>query len=135
MKRGIAVSGMLALVALAFVLVSSLAVAAEKAEMKMKTDVVKGELVDSRCYLGQGKRGPDHTKCAIACAKDGLPLGIVDAKGKYYTLVIQSSQIADVAGLDAEVEGMLKGDSIIPTKMKVNKGGTWTEVKLPEQMM
>jgi hypothetical protein len=135
MKRGIAVSGMLALVALAFVLVSGLAVAAEKGEMKMKTDVVKGELVDSRCYLGQGKRGPDHTKCAIACAKDGLPLGIVDAKGKYYTLVIQSSQIADVAGLDAEVEGMLKGDSIIPTKIKVNKDGTWTEVQLPKQMM
>lgn len=30
---------------------------------------------------------------------------------------------------------MLFGDSIIPTKMKVNRDGSWTEVKLPEQMM
>ncbi len=135
MKRGMTVPGILALVALVFVLVSGLAVGADKGGMKMKTDIVKGELVDSRCYLGQGKRGPDHVKCAVACAKDGLPIGIVDAKGKYYTLVIQANQIADVAGMDAEVEGMVNGDSIIPTKIKINKDGTWTEVELPKQMM
>ncbi len=135
MKRGMAVPGILALVAFAFVLVSGFAAGADKGEMKMKTEVVKGELVDSRCYLGQGKRGPDHVKCAIACAKDGLPMGIVDAKGKFYGLVIQSNQIADIAGLEAEVEGMVSGESIIPTKIKVNKDGTWTDVQLPKQMM
>ncbi len=135
MKRAVAVPGILALVALAFVLVSGLAAGAEKGGMKMKTEVVKGELVDSRCYLGQGKRGPDHVKCAIACAKDGLPMGIVDAKGKFYGLVIQSNQIADIAGLEAEVEGMVNGESIIPTRITVNKDGTWTEVQLPKQMM
>lgn len=100
-----------------------------------KSVVVQGELVDSRCYLSLAKRGSEHVKCAVACAKDGLPLHLVDAKGRYYTLVIQANEIAENAGLQAEVEGMLFGDSIIPTKMKVNRDGSWTEVKLPEQMM
>ncbi len=117
------------------VLAAGVTVGAEKGESKAKTGVIRGELVDSRCYLGQGKRGPDHVKCAVTCAKDGLPMGLVDSKGRYYTLVVQANQIAENAGLRAEVEGMLKHGSIIPAKIRVNKDGTWTEVKLPEQMM
>ncbi|MCI0410434.1 MAG: hypothetical protein L0191_18050 [Acidobacteria bacterium] len=105
------------------------------AEGAAKAGVFKGELVDSRCYLMMGKKGPEHQKCAVACAKDGLPLGLVDAKGNYYTLVIQASQVAESSGLQAEVEGTLKGNSIVPTKIKIQKDGAWTEVKMPEQMM
>ena len=134
MKKSLAVSAMLAMVAFVAALVAGPGFAAEKAGMG-KTSVIKGELVDSRCYLGAGKRGPDHVKCAVACAKDGLPIGLVDAKGKYYTLVIQANQIAESNGLQAEVEGMLHGESIIPTKIRVNKDGAWTEIQLPQQMM
>lgn len=115
-------------------LATGIAASAEKGSME-KTATLKGELVDSRCYLMQGKRGGEHVKCAVACAKDGLPIGLVDVKGRYYTLVIQANQIADSSGLQAEVEGILKGDSIVPTRIKVNKEGTWTEINLPEQMM
>lgn len=104
-------------------------------EDAMKAGVFRGELVDSRCYLMMGKRGPEHQKCAVACAKDGLPIGLVDAKGNYHTLVIQAGQIAESSGLQAEVEGALKGNSIVPTKIKVQKDGAWTEVKMPAQMM
>ena len=46
-----------------------------------------GEVVDSWCYasksVGEG-RGPEHARCANACAHGGVTLGIVDDQGKLY---------------------------------------------------
>jgi hypothetical protein len=92
---------------LATLLGTGLAIGAEKGGTG-RAITLRGELVDSRCYLMKGMRGSEHVKCAVACAKDGLPIGLVDSAGKYYTLVIQASQIADSSGWEAEVEGIRK---------------------------
>ncbi len=100
-----------------------------------EVQTLKGELVDSRCWLTEAKRGADHQKCAALCMKDGIPAGLVTSDGKYYTLIVQPASLAEIMALQAEVTGTVNGDTIVPTTMKVMKNGAWVEFKLPEQMM
>ena len=98
---------------------------------------VEGEIVDSRCYKGMNKSGAAHQMCAKGCLKGGLPAGLLTSNGKYYTLLIQGSALAAVAGEQARVSGKVdeKENTIIPMKVQVKKGDAWEEVKLPPQMM
>ncbi len=49
---------------------------------------IKGELVDSLCYVAMAAKGPGHKQCAIDCAKAGIPISIVeDGTGKMYTVL------------------------------------------------
>jgi hypothetical protein len=43
-----------------------------------KEATIKGEVVDTACFLFMGKRGEAHKGCAEACAKAGQDLGIYD---------------------------------------------------------
>jgi len=47
-----------------------------------------GEIVDPACWIVNGAKGDSHKECAVACAKSGQTLAIVDKKtGKiYYSL-------------------------------------------------
>ena len=49
--------------------------------------IVTGEVVDLSCYLGQKARGPSHKQCAIACAKKGVPMGILTDKDELFLLI------------------------------------------------
>jgi hypothetical protein len=49
-----------------------------------KAVTIVGTVVDTGCYLTHDAIGPKHVDCATACAKNGIPLAIVDAKGKLY---------------------------------------------------
>jgi len=46
---------------------------------------VKGEVVDVACSTkkGDGGKGDAHAGCAMACAKKGLPVGILTADAVY----------------------------------------------------
>jgi hypothetical protein len=48
---------------------------------------LKGEIVDSGCFLGHGARGAKHKSCAVKCAKSGMPLALVTDDGAVYLLV------------------------------------------------
>ena len=49
---------------------------------------IKGELVDSLCYVGMAAKGSGHKQCAIDCAKAGIPVSIVEeGTGKLYTVL------------------------------------------------
>ena len=49
---------------------------------------IKGELVDSLCYVGMNAKGSGHKQCAIECAKAGIPVSILeDGTGKLYTVL------------------------------------------------
>ncbi len=49
---------------------------------------IKGELVDSLCYVGMNAKGPGHKQCAINCAKAGIPISILEeGTGKLYTVL------------------------------------------------
>jgi hypothetical protein len=49
---------------------------------------VTGTLEDSFCYVTMGAKGAGHKKCAMACAKKGIPVALVE-KGtdKMYILL------------------------------------------------
>src|SRR5260370_16273252 len=49
---------------------------------------VTGTLEDSFCYVGMGAHGASHKKCAMGCAKKGIPVALVE-KGtdKMYILL------------------------------------------------
>jgi hypothetical protein len=105
----------------------------QKAGAAQKSTIT-GELVDMRCYLDTGEKGPDHQQCASLCAKDGIPVGLLTSEGKVYTLVVPPSALASVMALQAEVTGTVHGEAIVPETLKVKKGDAWQPVKLPEHM-
>ena len=46
-----------------------------------------GEVVDIVCYTRMDAKGPQHVKCAEYCAKQGSPLGFLDAAtGQIYVI-------------------------------------------------
>jgi len=49
-----------------------------------KPVTITGTVVDTGCYVTHDSAGPKHLDCAAACAKNGVPLAILDAKGKLY---------------------------------------------------
>ena len=50
--------------------------------------MIKGELVDSLCYVGMAAKGAGHKQCAIDCAKAGIPISIVEeGTGRMYTVL------------------------------------------------
>ncbi len=49
---------------------------------------IKGELVDSLCYVTMNAKGAGHKQCAIDCAKAGIPISMLeDGTGKLYTVL------------------------------------------------
>ena len=57
------------------------------AQQEKPVQTVKGEVVDLWCYMDHGARGQKHKACAVACAKMGNPIGIVDGEGNVYVAV------------------------------------------------
>jgi hypothetical protein len=52
-----------------------------------RTVEVRGEVVETSCYLRDGSRGEGHRACALTCLKNGGQLGIVeDDTGALYPL-------------------------------------------------
>jgi hypothetical protein len=45
---------------------------------------ITGTVIDTGCYMSHDAIGEKHTDCATMCAKNGVPLAIVDAVGKVY---------------------------------------------------
>lgn len=76
---------------------------------------VKGELVDSACYMAHPDtgKGEDHRKCASMCIKKGVPMSVLDAKGDLYLLLPDHSneqvyeQAKEWAADQVEVTGNL----------------------------
>ena len=60
------------------------AVFAHEGHHKGKPVTLTGTVVDTGCYVTHDSRGADHVTCAMACAKNGVPLAILDDGGKLY---------------------------------------------------
>lgn len=50
------------------------------AQQRGKSATIIGDVVDTACYLGHNMKGPDHAKCATMCAKNGIPLAVLEAQ-------------------------------------------------------
>ena len=57
------------------------------AQQNKQTKTIKGEVVDLWCYMDHAAHGEKHKVCAVACAKMGNPIGIVDDEGNVYVAV------------------------------------------------
>lgn len=120
------------IVVLALAVGVGLAAAGEK-----DAKTVEGTLVDAKCYLAGGFKGNDHmgtAKCGTACAKSGLPLGVLTKEGKYLTVAVPAPQVAEIVGETVRATGAVKNNTITPEKLEVNKNGKWEEVKIAAMM-
>lgn len=62
----------------------------EEAEMGVQT--IEGEVLDMSCYMAHEGKGAKHKKCALACIKGGLPMGILTKDGAVYLVVEDHSK-------------------------------------------
>lgn len=70
------------------------------AQEERKDEVtVKGEVIDLACFMTNKDvgKGPDHKECALKCAKNGVPLGLLeDGTGAvYYTVKMKNKNNAN----------------------------------------
>ncbi len=73
------VSIMRMLAALAFIaLLFSPAPLASHEPPKGSSITIVGHVVDTACYLTHAAQGQKHVECATECAKEGIPLAILD---------------------------------------------------------
>ena len=62
--------------------------AAKAAAAKPAPTTLKGEVVDTGCYLGHEARGEKHLSCATKCIANGMPMGLLTADGKLYLITM-----------------------------------------------
>ncbi|MCI0604475.1 hypothetical protein L0156_15890 [bacterium] len=106
-----------------------------------KDQTFEGTLVDSKCYVSSNGqlKGNDHmgtAKCGTMCAKQGIPVALVDSKNTTHVIFGPSIKMADYIGQEARITGKLESNTggIIPTKVEVKKNGQWEEIKLGADM-
>jgi len=103
--------------ALAAMLTFSIAFAAVAHEDEEKDGpkivTLKGEIVDTGCYLGHGAKGADHQACALRCIANGMPMALLTDDDTLYLLTM-SHEDADpfnaakeMAALQVQVTGPL----------------------------
>jgi hypothetical protein len=63
--------------------------AAPQAPEAARETVLRGEVVETGCFVIGGRRGEVHRPCAIACANAGQDLGILDEQTKTLFVVVQ----------------------------------------------
>ncbi|MBM52670.1 MAG: hypothetical protein CL485_06730 [Acidobacteria bacterium] len=55
-----------------------LAVAVSMPSLATQQVTVRGEVIDSVCFIKSGARGGDHRGCAQTCADNGIPLALLE---------------------------------------------------------
>lgn len=122
--RGISVGGLLLAVAGMFFFSGS--VFAHEGTESGQDVTVKGEIVDSLCYLGMGAKGPSHKKCGMDCAKAGIPVSIVEkGTGKMYVLMSNK----DMTGLPESVTTKMGETVTLSGDLYTNGGSQFIAVE------
>jgi type 1 fimbria pilin len=99
----------------ALVLVAAVALADEKKEMKAekKPVTLKGEIVDTGCYIAHGAMGEKHKDCASKCIANGMPMALMASDGRLILLTLDHdnadpyNQCKTLAGAQVEVTGTM----------------------------
>ena len=64
-----------------------------------------GQVIDLNCHTTNGAMGPSHKGCAQACAKAGVPLGILGSDGTIYLPVSSKPGDPQNSKLEQHAEG------------------------------
>jgi hypothetical protein len=83
MKARLAPVAALAIVGL--LAVAPLATASSAGDASQTT--LKGEVIDTACYLDHGARGAKHQQCALHCIASGVAPSLLTDDGKLYLLL------------------------------------------------
>ncbi len=110
MKRVLSVAALAAAV-----LFAVNALADEKKEMKAekKPVTIKGEIVDTGCYISHGAMGEKHMKCATTCIANGMPMALLTTDGKLYLLTLNHdnadpyNKCKEMAAATVEITGVV----------------------------
>ncbi len=80
---------------------------------------VTGHLRDSFCYMAMGAHGASHKKCAVGCAKAGIPVLLVEDKtdNSYVLLPAKNAQPLPSSVIDKMEE------KVTVTGKEYSKGG------------
>jgi predicted lipoprotein with Yx(FWY)xxD motif len=101
LKRMLATTAVLAL--------TPLTLAAQAHETTAGNDMtITGQVVDLNCYTTNGASGAGHKACGEACAKSGVPLGILSSDGTIYLPVSSKPGDPQNEKLSAFTEGKVK---------------------------
>ena len=110
MKRVLSVAALVAAVLFA---VSALAEVKKETKAEKKPVTLKGEIVDTGCYISHGAMGEKHKQCATTCIANGMPMGLLTTEGKLYLLTLDHdnadpyNQCKEMASMTVEVTGMV----------------------------
>lgn len=109
-----------------------------------KKTTVEGILVDSKCYamnhanVGNDHQSPDGVMkgCAAKCAKDGIPVAVLQENGKVLILAAPAKAFATYMAQHVRVVGMVPFEgTLIPDKVEVRSAdGKWKEVEIKTMM-
>ena len=116
-----------------------------EAAKKPKPVVIEGTLVDAKCYsMNPALRGDDHQTtdatiegCGSACAKLGVPTGVLTAKDALVILIAPSTELADQIGRHVRVKGpkVFGGAAIRADSIAVrNDDGSWKAIEFHVMM-
>ena len=98
-------------------------------EMGVQEITIKGELVDSLCYVAMAAKGAGHKQCAIDCAKAGIPISILeDGTGKLYTVLPKE----DKTGYPASVINRMGETVTLKGDLYENGGNRYVTVESVE---
>jgi hypothetical protein len=91
-----------------------------------QTVTVKGEVIDTYCYVLMGAKGESHRQCAIDCVKAGIPAGLLEeGSGKVYVLLPNK----DKAGLPKGVIDKMGRIATITGKAYASGGSNFLTVE------
>jgi len=105
---------MLMIVMVAMIGVASIALAGDEAKKEAAKPVtMTGEVLDMYCYMDHHAMGMDHAKCAMACAKKGLPLGFLSTDGTLYLITGKdhepaNAMLAEYCGKQSTITGVVQ---------------------------
>jgi len=80
---------------------------------KGKPMTMKGEVVDTGCYMAHEARGEKHISCATKCINGGMPMGLLTADGRLYLLTLDHdnpdpyNRLKEMAGKQVTVTGTM----------------------------
>lgn len=88
----------------------ALALLASTAALAGEKVTLKGEVIDTACYLAHEAQGAEHASCAASCIRKGMPAGLLLPDGNVYVLLgaehdALNAKLADVAAQQIEATG------------------------------
>ena len=116
-----------------------------RAAKKANPTVIEGTLIDTKCYSIDPAHVQDHHQttdgtiegCAAACARLGVPAGVLTRKGDVTILIAPATELADFMGGPVRVTGakVYRGAAIRAQTIEVRDAdGAWKPVEFHSMM-